>query len=161
MDTAFAIRLMREEDLPEVEALDRLAFRTPWPPGAFARELRNPSTRIWVAEHQAESPRIVGVLVLWLVLDEGHIAILAVHPAVRRRGLGRRLMETAIAYARQEGLRTLTLEVRESNQAAQALYRKLGFEVVGRRYRYYLDTGEDALIMTLRLPQVPAQGGAA
>ena len=142
------IRPMEDADIPAVQALDRLAFTTPWPPSAYAHELHHsPHSRLWVAEVEG---RVVGFIVLWLVIDEAHVATLAVHPDFRRQGIARRLLETLLTAAREAGARLATLEVRAGNLPAQALYRRYGFQEVGRRPKYYTDNGEDALIMTVR-----------
>src|SRR5690606_23674322 len=92
---------------------------------------------------------IAGVIVLWMILDEAHIATIAVHPDYRRRGIGKQLIATALAEGIRQGAASATLEVRAGNEAAQNLYRLFRFEVVGRRPRYYRDNNEDALIMTV------------
>ena len=93
-----------------------------------------------------------------VILEEGHIMNLAVHADYRRRGLGELLLLDLYEQARSRGVVHLTLEVRASNLAAQGLYQKYGFQVEGRRLRYYGD-GEDALIMwTGRLDMPETQG---
>ena len=89
------------------------------------------------------------MIVLWMILDEGHIATIAVHPDYRGRGIGQHLLVTAIIAAIQKGAQSATLEVRANNLIAQQLYRRFGFVVVGNRPHYYRDNNEDALIMTL------------
>ncbi len=144
---ALVIRPMRPQDIEAVITIDRLSFTLPWSERAFHYEVsENPSARAWVAEWEGQ---VAGMLVLWLVLDEAHIATLAVHPDCRRRGIGERLLVTALEAARQEGGRRAFLEVRLSNLAAQAMYTKLGFVMDGRRLHYYKDNGEDALLMSL------------
>lgn len=141
------LRPMTLADLPQVEALDREAFPTPWPENAFRYELtRNPHAICWVAE---QSAHLVGVIVVWLVLDEAHIATLAVQDDLRKRGIGQKLLARALLLCSESGATSAMLEVRESNRAAQSLYRKLGFEEVGLRKGYYQDTHEDAILMTL------------
>jgi ribosomal-protein-alanine N-acetyltransferase len=93
-----------------------------------------------------------------MILDEAHIANIAVHPEFRRRGVGASLLAVALKDALQKGLRTATLEVRAQNTGAQSLYRIFGFEEVGRRLRYYRDNNEDALLMTVDLTK-PRGGG--
>ncbi len=145
--SGITIRPMAAADIPAVQTIDRLAFPVPWPPSAYDHELHHsPHSRLWVAEKEG---RVVGFAVLWLILDEAHIATIAVHPDFRRQGIARRLLETLLAAARAAGARLATLEVRASNHAAQALYRGFGFQVVGRRPKYYTDNREDALIMTV------------
>jgi ribosomal-protein-alanine N-acetyltransferase len=141
------IRRMTLDDLPAVVALDRLSFSLPWPERSFRFELTdNPASRCWVAEANGE---IAGMLVAWLLVDEAHIATLATHPAYRRQGIARQLLDCALRSMAAEGAVSSFLEVRESNTAAQELYRRFGYEAVGRRKRYYKDTGEDAILMTL------------
>ena len=141
------IRRMSLADVGEVQQIDQLSFSLPWPERSFRFELtQNPTTRAWVAELDG---RIAAMLVLWLVVDEAHIATIATHPDFRRRGIGERLMMEALVSARAEGGERAFLEVRESNQAAQAMYLKYGFEVVGRRPKYYQDNQEDAILMNL------------
>ena len=141
------IRRMRQEDVPAVHAIDTLSFSLPWPEHSFLYEVNeNPAARAWVVE---DAGRILGMLVLWLIVDEAHIATLATHPDFRRQGLGERVLIASLKAARTEGARRAFLEVRAGNLAAQALYRKHGFLITGRRPQYYKDTGEDALLMTL------------
>lgn len=141
------IRRMTLADVPAVHEIDRLSFSLPWPERSFRFEVsENPVARSWVAEVDG---RVVAMLVLWLTVDEAHIATIATHPDFRQQGIGERLMIAALQSARQEGARTAFLEVRASNLAAQNLYRKYGFVVSGRRPGYYKDNQEDALLMTL------------
>lgn len=141
------IRRMTLEDLPSVVALDQLSFTLPWPERSFRFELTdNPASRCWVAEVDG---RLVGMIVAWLLVDEAHIATLATHPDHRRQGIARKLLEYALRYMSREGAVTSFLEVRERNTAAQEMYRGFGYEEVGRRKRYYKDTDEDAILMTL------------
>jgi ribosomal-protein-alanine N-acetyltransferase len=93
--------------------------------------------------------RILGTLVLWLILDEAHIATIATHPDFRRQGIGERILIEALRAAYAEGARRAFLEVRAGNAAAQAMYRKYGFDVTGLRPHYYKDNNEDAVLMTL------------
>jgi ribosomal-protein-alanine N-acetyltransferase len=163
------IRRMREEDLGPVILLDQMSFSLPWPPSAYRHELTNPGGRAWVAETTLSAPleyhspfpdfsplrceagekAVVGALVLWLIVDEAHIATLATHPDVRRQGIARELLRVALLGAAREGAVMSLLEVRAGNVAAQNLYLEFGFEMVGRRPRYYRDNFEDALLMTL------------
>jgi len=143
---------MRVEDLASVHQIDCLSFSLPWPANAFRYELiENPHSRLWVAEVEGCDGVgiVVGAIVVWLVVDEAHIATLAVHPNYRHRGIGTQLLHTALRECACEGMRSATLEVRAGNLEAQALYQRFGFEVVGRRRAYYQDNHEDAIIMTL------------
>jgi ribosomal-protein-alanine N-acetyltransferase len=140
------LRSMCAADLAEVALLDQLSFNQPWPPAAFELELANVNSRCWVAD---VDDRMVAALVLWRVLDEAHIATIAVHPDFRQRGIGKALLTAGIDAAYAEGARIFHLEVRAGNQAAQKMYAGFGFEVVGRRPKYYQDNHEDALLLTL------------
>jgi len=150
--TAINIRPMQVDDVEQVCFIDRQSFTLPWPDNAYYHELKdNLAARLWVAENiQLSGERkIVGMIVMWLVLDEAHIATLAVHPDFRREGVGKRLLMVALREAIQSGASQALLEVRAKNQAAQALYGHFGFEVVGCRPRYYKDNHEDGLLMKL------------
>lgn len=152
IDLSISIRPMLLEDLPAVQEIDRLSFSLPWPASSFRYELlENEHSQLLVAEvqHSNGQKTIVGAIVVWLVVDEAHIATLAVHPDYRQMGIGKRLLISTMKAALQEGMHTATLEVRAGNQAAQALYQQFGFKVVGKRVGYYQDNHEDALIMTL------------
>jgi ribosomal-protein-alanine N-acetyltransferase len=144
----FAIRGMRIEDVPAAHELDKLSFTLPWPERSLRFEVTdNPSARCWVAELD---DRLIGMLVLWMIVDEAHIATLATHPDFRRQGIAEQLLITALEKTHAEGAQSVLLEVRAGNKNAQALYRKFGFEEVSRRERYYKDNNEDAVLMTLR-----------
>jgi len=149
---AVSIRRMTLEDIPQVAAVDQLSFSLPWSEKSFRFEvLENDASLLWVAE--AIGPdglrQVVGMIVVWLVVDEAHVATIAVHPEYRGLGLGRRLLAAVLADAIQQGACLATLEVRQGNTVAQELYRKFGFQVVGERAHYYNDNSEDALIMTV------------
>ena len=146
------IRPMSSADLEQVLAIDHMSFSMPWPASAYNYELNeNPLSLLWVAETglPAQNRRIVGLLVLWLIVDEAHIATLAVHPDHRGQGIAQRLIRVALKEAILKGMSAATLEVRANNLAAQNLYRQFGFEIVGNRPRYYRDNNEDAFIMTV------------
>jgi ribosomal-protein-alanine N-acetyltransferase len=141
------IRRMRLEDVPAVHEIDVLSFSLPWPERSFRYEVtENPVSRGWVADMDG---RIAAMLVLWFIIDEAHIATIAVHPDFRRQGIGEQILLTALRAAREEGARRAFLEVRAGNAAAQVMYRKYGFEVVGVRPKYYRDNNEDAFLMNL------------
>jgi ribosomal-protein-alanine N-acetyltransferase len=143
----FSIRKMTVDDVPAAAALDRISFSLPWPERSFHFEVsNNPASRCWVAEVDG---RIVGMIVAWLFVDEVHIATLATHPDFRRQGIAQELLKHTLRYTYDEGAVSSFLEVRESNLAAQAMYRKFGYENTGRRKRYYKDNDEDAILMTL------------
>ena len=141
------IRKMMVEDVPAVVELDQKSFSLPWPERSFRFELTdNPASRCWVAELDG---KVVGMIVVWLIIDEAHVATVATDPEYRRQGIGKRLLSYALLNLMQEGARSSFLEVRESNLPAQEMYRKFGYETSGRRRRYYRDNDEDAILMSL------------
>lgn len=143
----FVIRKMTEADVPAVAELDQISFTLPWPERSFRFEVNsNSAARCWVAEVDGH---VVGMIVAWLFVDEVHIATIATHPDFRRQGIAQKLLTHTLRYTLDEGAVTSFLEVRGSNLAAQEMYRKFGYEISGRRKRYYKDNDEDALLMTL------------
>jgi ribosomal-protein-alanine N-acetyltransferase len=146
-----AVRPMTLDDLPAVMEIDQLSFALPWPERSFRFELTgNDASYLMVAESSAGGEELIaGYLGYWLLIDEMHISTLAVHPEMRGRGIGERLLRAGLEQAWIQGAEMSTLEVRPSNEVAIALYRKYGFEVVGRRRAYYQDNNEDAVLMTL------------
>ena len=149
--TSITIRAMVETDLAEVEALDRLCFSDPWPSGSFAYELKPGSTNICLVAIDNLSEHIlklIGVIIVWIIVDEAHIGTIAVHPDYRHNGVGRRLLSEALLIAADRGAVSSLLEVRAGNHDALALYYGLGYEAVGLRAGYYADNHEDALLLT-------------
>ena len=108
---------------------------------------------------QGERSEVLGYAVLYVVADQAELANLAVAPAFRGRGVGRALLESVVAVARELGVRQLFLEVRQSNSVAQRLYRSVGFVPVALRRGYYEAPVEDALVMALRLDDVVRTDG--
>lgn len=146
------IRKMMMEDIEQVIAIDRLSFSLPWPERSFRFELTdNPASRCWVAEVDG---KLVGMIVVWLIVDEVHVATIATHPDFRRQGIAKKLLSHALQHLSIEGAQSSFLEVRASNLAAQEMYRKFGYEESGVRRRYYRDNDEDAILMTLSGKQV-------
>jgi len=138
---------MKLEDIPAVVELDKISFTLPWTERSFRFELTdNPASRCWVYELDG---RIIGMIIAWLLADEAHIATISTHPEFRRQGIARNLLIYALCYMFKEGAVSSFLEVRESNTAARDMYCGLGYEETGRRKKYYKDTGEDAILMTL------------
>ena len=135
---------MESRHVPQVAALEKMCFCDPWSENSVASELENPLSRWLVA---VEGEQVLGYVGSQTVLDESDMMNLAVDPAFRRRGIARALVLALIEQLREMGSRQLTLEVRASNESAQALYAQLGFERVGRRKNYYLNPREDALIL--------------
>lgn len=146
----FWIDRMVREDLAEVAIVEALSFPLPWTEEMFAQELDRPEVSALLvarAPTRAGRPAIVGYICIWVVEDELHINNLATHPRWRRRGIAEGLVSAALEHGRAHGARRATLEVRASNAAAQALYRRYDFEPVGVRRRYYSQPTEDAILM--------------
>jgi ribosomal-protein-alanine N-acetyltransferase len=142
------IRKMTERDVPAVSQIDQMSFSLPWPEHSFRYEVsENRAARCFVAE--TEEKRVAAMIVSWIIVDELHVATFATHPDFRRQGVGERLLTEALLDGQSGGARLAFLEVRSSNEAAQAMYRKFGFRTTGKRARYYRDNGEDAILMTL------------
>ncbi len=151
--TLYWLRPMLLVDLSAVHIIDRLSFPTPARAGLFEHELvQNDIAHYQVlgrGEVDGRSSQIIGFSGFWLIADEIHISTIAIHPEWRKRGLGELLLLNLLFRAYDHPANMVTLEVRLSNHVAQALYRKYQFEEVGTRPRYYRDTGEDALLMTM------------
>jgi ribosomal-protein-alanine N-acetyltransferase len=145
------IRPMVLADVERVHQIDTLSFSMPWSERSYRFEIsENRSSSDWVAEIRGpEGDRVVGMLVMWVIMDEVHVATLAVHPDYRGKKIGQKLLAAGLQAAYERGARLAYLEVRRSNQAAQSMYEKFGFYVAGERQRYYKDNNEDALLMTL------------
>lgn len=153
-----SISPMRTDDLDEVVAIERASFGMPWSRGAFLYEIeQNRVARCWVLR---EADRVTAYLCLWEIGEELHVTNIAVHPSHRRRGLARQLLGAILTDGHSRRLRSVTLEVRPTNEEARTLYESLGFRVVGRRRGYYYDTGEDALIMETDLQAAHLRTGS-
>jgi len=139
-------RLTKPDDLAAVAELQRRSFAHAWGAEAIRWELDHSQVaRLYTV--RAPDRALVGYCACWIVFDELHINSLAVDPAWRRQGVARRLMDHVLRDAAAAGARSATLEVRQSNEGARALYEGLGFRVEGVRRDYYQDPREDALIL--------------
>lgn len=135
---------LREEHLDDVMIIENLSFKIPWSRNSFLEELSNDLAIYYAAVFNG---RVIGYGGLWRIFDEGHITNIAVHPEFRRCKAASEILDKMIAMCDQNGIKSLTLEVRKSNLPAQKLYEKYGFRIEGIRKRYYTDSGEDAYIM--------------
>jgi ribosomal-protein-alanine N-acetyltransferase len=138
--------------LEAVVQLDHDCFGGLWSQEGYRWEIDSPNSDLFGLWHPSPAgaiaaPQLIGLGCCWAILDEAHITLLGIHPHYQRQGLGQTLLLALLAAARHRGLQWATLEVRESNQAARSLYSRYGFQEVGRRRRYYPDTGEDGLIL--------------
>jgi len=150
------IRPMDYDDLDRIIEIENLSFPTPWSRYAFTCELGNDFAIYLVAE---VGGLVVGYSGMWVILDEGHITNVAVHPEHRGKQIAESLLLELIKAGVVRGVRRVTLEVRPSNRAALNLYNRLGFVSAGRRKGYYSDTGEDAIIMWRHLDPSPRGEG--
>lgn len=159
-ETEVALDRMTEHDLLEVVALEEMCNLSPWGWDAYHTELQSVTNSLMLVARianstiEAERP-IVGFIVARELADEIHINNVAVKPEFRGRGIGRMLMKTALAWGGERHCRQAVLEVRAGNDRAHQLYRGCGFEVIGRRRRYYKSPVEDALLMAVSLEQTP------
>lgn len=148
MTSGLLIRRARLTDVKSIWNIERLSFPAPWALWCFLSELGNPNSSILVAGPPPPySWETRGYIIYWVVAEEMHIMNLAVHPQNRRQGIARALLKEAMSRARALGAEVSWLEVRPSNQEAQALYESFGFKKVGLRPGYYADNQEDALLM--------------
>ena len=157
--TTIRFRPMTLADVPRVHEIDVLSFSMPWSERSYRFEVtENRNSLILVAEvNRPGAPaELAGMIVVWVILDEAHVATIATHPDYRGQGIGRRLLARALLAAYERGARLAYLEVRRSNRIAQNLYDQFGFQVVGERPRYYQDNNEDALLMTLESLELEA-----
>lgn len=136
---------MCADDAKALAELDKKCFSVPWSERSFKDEIKNEIAFYFVAKDEG---KVIGYAGFWHVADEGDITNIAVAPEYRRRGIGSRLLEEIIRTAAEKKLVLLTLEVRQSNRAAIAMYERYGFKRIGSRKRYYKNPEEDALIMT-------------
>lgn len=142
------IREMTEKDIDGVLTVENESFSTPWTKRLFYDEVANPHTIYYVC---CENDEIVAYGGMWHVADEGQITNIAVRRAARQRGIGSKILKSLISWAREREIAVIGLEVREKNENALSLYKKNGFEAVGRRRNYYKNPTEDAILMDLRL----------
>jgi ribosomal-protein-alanine N-acetyltransferase len=142
------ISRMQEKDINEIVNIEKLSFISPWSKSSFLNELRNEVSYSFVAKTKIEGCKIVvGYIIFWIVCNEAHILNIAVHPYFRRKGIGRKLLIYALKCSLIKNVEDIYLEVRSSNIPAIKLYEGLGFVSLGIRPHYYMDNGEDAIIM--------------
>jgi ribosomal-protein-alanine N-acetyltransferase len=146
------IERARANDLPALVELERLCSPHPWSEAMLAAAIGGTTgEQVWVAREMQESQVPIAFCVYRAAADEVEIHNVAVHPDHRRRGLAHSLLARGLATAAGAGAKVAHLEVRAGNAAAIALYRGLGFELVGRRPGYYTYPQEDALLLSARL----------
>ncbi len=149
MPPSVEIRRLTYADLPQVIAIERRAFPTPWSLAMFVLELSKPSgicLAAWGSSDAGAKQRLCGYLVCSRYDTVWHLMNVSVDPDLRRRGIATTLIEALLARV-DDPLAQYTLEVRPSNAGAIDMYQRFAFMTAGMRRRYYQDNGEDALIM--------------
>ena len=142
---AFQVQDAENKQLSQLEELEKLCFSLPWTREQLESQLPDGQHIFLVA---VVGERVLGYVGMMYVLDEGYISNVAVSPEARRRGIGDALISELLLRAEEKALSFVTLEVRESNAPAIALYGRFGFTPVGRRKGYYDAPKEDAILMT-------------
>jgi ribosomal-protein-alanine N-acetyltransferase len=139
------IARMTSADIAAVLQIETLSFASSWPQNAFMNEIRdNKLAHYFVGRYGGE---IVAYGGIWVILEDSHVTTIAVHPDFRGRKFGEEMLVHLLEEAIAARASWITLEVRESNETAQRLYRKYGFTVVSTRRGYYSDNNENALVM--------------
>ena len=153
-NATLVIRPAAEYDIPEVLRIERASFADPWSADSFHHSLDLDRMRFLVAEERREGDGaetgdgvLLGYVIALVVLEEAEIADIAVSRDARRRGVGGMLLDRVSDELGQRGVRSVYLEVRESNTAARSLYESREFKQVGRRRGYYRQPNEDALVL--------------
>lgn len=148
-DNKIRVRKMTVEDIHDVFKIEQSSFTVPWTKDSFYRELiHNHFATYFVIEYEG---KVAGYCGLWVIIDDGQITNIAISPSYRRKKLGETLLKSILNEAKKQGAKTVTLEVRVSNETAQSLYKKLNFKPIGIRKNYYTDNQEDALLMQVNL----------
>jgi len=143
-----AIETMTIEDIGAVLRIEAASFATSWPYNAFTSEIKdNRLAHYYVGRDGGQTSPIVAYGGIWVILEDSHITTIAVHPDRRGFTYGEQMLQCLLREAIARGASWITLEVRESNEVAQNLYRKYGFTVVSTRRAYYSDNNENALVM--------------
>ena len=151
MGLAVTVSPISVDQIESILMIDRLCFGGLWSIDSYRRELTNENSHfLGISIDRTLAPETSGLIgfgCFWAILDEAHITLLGIHPQYQRQGLGQLLLGALLDRARAIEMARATLEVRASNHGAIHLYQKSGFETVGRRKKYYQDTGEDGVIM--------------
>lgn len=139
-----SLRRMTPLDVAEVSRIETAAFSTPWSEDTFRSLLNRSGVELWVAEWREE---LAAYAILWQTLDEAELANIAVRRDLRGLGIGSGLLTQVLEAAEASGVRTLYLEVRESNALARDMYDRRGFHEIGVRKGYYEGPREDARVL--------------
>ena len=144
MDAKIIFRKMTPADADAVSEIEIKSFALPWKRDTFYEVVQRENTVYIVGELDG---KVIAYAGAWLSFNEAEVMSLAVEENFRERGIGTKLFAELIKFCKERGATAITLEVRPSNAAAIKLYESFGLKSVGRRPKYYIDNGEDALIM--------------
>ena len=146
----YEIREMTANDIPQIAEIEKAVFPLPWSEADLMGELKNNVMAMYlVLSDEGAREEVLAYCGLWKIFEEGHITNIAVKPAAQGKKLGKLLVYAMIQWAWANGIKSVTLEVRENNKKAISMYKKAGFKEAGIRPGYYAETGENALIMWL------------
>jgi len=143
---AVKFRLMKIKDLDEILEIEKCLFTEPWNRENFEKDLEKETSLSYVA---VSGTQVIAYIICWFVVAEVHIGNIAVHPDYQRQKIGERLVQKILSQSK--GFAWAALEVRKSNYRARSLYKKLGFIETGVLKKYYLNDGEDAILMSKAL----------
>jgi ribosomal-protein-alanine N-acetyltransferase len=144
---------METNDLRSVLEIEALSFAHPWHESTFRGEMQHRPISFPLVIIHSPLNQVIGYVIFWVIGEDVQINNIAVHPDFRRMGIAEQVLRQVIEQVTFRGARLITLEVRPSNTAALALYRKLGFRLLGIRKGYYTLPPEDALVLALHLSQ--------
>ena len=135
---------MTHAHVPQIAGIEKLCFSDPWSEKSITSELDS-RISLWLVAMDGDT--VAGYVGSQSVLDMADMMNVAVHPAYRRRGIARELVNGLVDALKEKGMKSLALEVRASNAPAIALYEQLGFQQVGLRPNYYRNPKENVLIL--------------
>lgn len=138
--------IFSEKDIEGIFQISNLSFKLPWSMESIKSEVDNPLAKYIIAK-DIESNKVLGFIGIWIILGEGDITNIAVHPEFRKLGIGEKLLSSMLNLCESLNCNIINLEVRSSNLPAISLYKKLNFLEVGLRKGYYEDNKEDAILM--------------
>lgn len=149
----WSVESMTAGDIDQILAIEQDIFPNPWNRISFENELNCEGSNNFIVKHKAGEQRfpVIAYISFRLVIDEMHLLKIGVDPTYQNRGIASRLLQKSMQMAAGKGATVVYLEVRLSNIGAITFYRKLGFKTIGKRARYYPETGEDALVLMKRI----------
>lgn len=145
------VHLLTKDYVEEVHAMEQISYPDAWSKELFYSEINSRLGKFFIF---LLNGKLIGYAGYWLNNDEAHITKFTVAPEHRRKGLGTLFMNYLFRKAKQDNAKEIVLEVRENNLPARLLYKKMGFETIGIRYRYYVKTQENAIMMRRSLEDI-------